>query len=60
MKLVKVTDRQTVLRMKAVQPQQPVRCNVTDQSTAAHIVYINPVPSCYGLIGWNGAVLTVT
>lgn len=27
---------------------------------AAHDIIINPIPSNYGLIAWNGAVLTVS
>ena len=43
-----------------VTPTQSTQVLLTDDLRMTDNVTINPIPSNYGLITWNGAVLTVT
>ena len=43
-----------------VTPTQETQTLYTDDLRMTDNVTINPIPSNYGLITWNGAVLTVT
>ena len=43
-----------------VTPTQSTQTLSTNGKTMSADVVVKPIPSCYGLITWNGAVLTVS
>lgn len=43
-----------------VTPTQQAQVLATANLSMAHDVVINPIPSNYGLVTWNGSVLTVS
>ena len=43
-----------------VTPTQSTQTLPTEGLMMNHDVTVNPIPSCYGLITWNGSVLTVS
>lgn len=43
-----------------VTPAETEQVLLTNGLIAAHNIVINPIPSNYGKINWNGAVLTVS
>lgn len=43
-----------------VTPSDTEQVLLTDGLISAHNIVINPIPSNYGKINWNGAVLTVS
>lgn len=43
-----------------VTPTDTEQVLLTDGLISAHNIVINPIPSNYGKINWNGAVLTVS
>ena len=43
-----------------VTPTNAVQTLPTTGKSMAHDIKVNPIPSNYGLIGWNGSVLSIT
>lgn len=43
-----------------VTPSEETQTLLTENLISAHNFVINPIPSNYGKINWNGAVLTVS
>ena len=43
-----------------VTPTQSQQVLQTEGMKMAHNVVVEPIPSCYGLITWNGSTLTVS
>ena len=43
-----------------VTPSQETQTLSTERKISARDIIINPIPSCYGLITWDGSVLTVS
>lgn len=44
----------------AVTPDRTTQTLPIDNKTALHDIVVNPIPSCYGLITWDGSTLTVS
>ena len=43
-----------------VTPDETMQTLPTDNKTALHDIVVNPIPSNYGRITWNGTTLTIS
>ena len=61
-KVIKVTDYDLPVYdgVTEVTPSQDTQILQTSNKTLRRNIVVNPIPSNYGLVTWNGSVLTVS
>lgn len=55
-----ISDRPAYTGPTEVTPTQETQVLYTESKTVLSNIVINPIPSNYGLITWNGSTLTVS
>lgn len=55
-----ISDRPAYTGPTEVTPTQEAQVLYTESKTVLSNIVINPIPSNYGLITWNGSTLTVS
>ncbi len=58
--LIRTTNYEEYSGATVVTPSSEVQVLPTEEKVVLENIVINPIPSNYGLITWNGSVLTVS
>lgn len=58
--LIRTTNYEEYSGVTTVTPSEEIQTLQTEDKVVLENIIINPIPSNYGLITWNGATLTVS